>query len=179
MSTCGMEWTWTPHLRNHFPSLVLVLVLVLERLAAARPVLWRSCCVNSGTRCWWCCWSRSWLCCRWAVLTRTWSSSTWWRRSQDLGDKKWKWLQGAQDVRGVQDEQFQQGAGHLGSKMRRPLPVQASAVEARQHLQIITFVWQICFKNCSRLRFLLWVIDELMNIKITLNEISVGGLLLT
>ena len=34
-------------------------------------------------------------------------------------------------------------------------------------------------KNCSRLRFLLWVIDELMNIKITLNEISLGGLLLT
>ena len=47
--------------------------------------------------------------------------------------------QGAQDVRGLQDEQCEQGAGHLGSKMRRPLPVQASAVEARQHLQIISF----------------------------------------
>ena len=79
----------------------------------------------------------------------------------------------AQDVRGVQDEQFQQGAGHLGSKMRRPLPVQASAVEARQHLQIIFDFGQICFKNCSRLRFLIWIKDKLMNIKITLNEISV------
>ena len=53
--------------------------------------------------------------------------------------KKWTWQQGAQDVRGVQNEQFEQGARHLGSKMCRPLPVQASAVEARQHLQIIFF----------------------------------------
>ena len=63
--------------------------------------------------------------------------------------------------------------------MCRPLPVQASAVEARQHLQIIFYFGQICFKNCSRLRFLIWIKDKLMNIKITLNEISVGGLLLT
>ena len=82
-------------------------------------------------------------------------------------------------TRGVQDEQCEQGARHLGSKMCRPLPVQASAVEARQHLQIIFFFGQICFKNCSRLRFLIWIKDKLMNIKITLNEISVGGLLLT
>ena len=53
--------------------------------------------------------------------------------------KKWTWQQGAQDIRGVQDEQFEQGAGHLGSKMCRPLPVQASAVEAWQHLQITFF----------------------------------------
>merc|ERR1719204_73291 len=54
-----------------------------------------------------------------------WSSSTWWRRSQDLG-----------------------------SKMCRPLPVQASAVEARQHL-VLPSCWQsiegVChslYKNC-------------------------------
>ena len=28
MSTCGLEWTWSPLLRNHFPSLVLACPIV-------------------------------------------------------------------------------------------------------------------------------------------------------